>query len=203
MLREARRSQEPEELWDAGSDEWTQERDAGESDKKLEILVQFFPGLMCSLARGAFVLPSSAAVTQAPLCLEQSPDGEETITECLGRGLPSVGGPVGGDEALPAGVSLLAHALGEMLAQLELKPEVFSLGPTSRAIAKAMTELPTVETRTGVGVVLVDRTLDLVRACSCVHVLEWRFEESWYAAKGDVLFRGCATQSLQTSTTLG
>lgn len=166
-LREARQSQELEDSWEADKDEWAEERDAAENKDELEISVRFFPGLFCSLAPGAFVLPAAAAVTQAPFSSERNPEGEVTAAECLGRGLPSVGGALGGVEALPAGVSLLAHGLGELLAQLDLKPELFSLGPTSQAVAKAMTELPTVETRSSVGVVLVDRTLDLVRARLC------------------------------------
>lgn len=158
-LREARQSQEG---WESENEYWEGKDDSQENIGGLDIQVRFFPGLFCALAPGVFVLPSSAAVTQAPVSDPSPEEGKGGAAECLGRGLPVVGRSVGADEALPPGVPLLAHWLGEMLTQLGLKPELFSLGPTSRAVAKAMSELPTVETRGSAGVVIVDRTLDLV-----------------------------------------
>jgi hypothetical protein len=158
-LREARQSQEG---WESENENWEGKDETQENTGGLDIQVRFFPGLFCALAPGVFVLPSLAAVTQAQISDPSPEEGKGGAAECLGRGLPAIGRSVGADEALPPGVPLLAHWLGEMLTQLGLKPELFSLGPTSRAVAKAMSELPTVEARGSAGVVIVDRTLDLV-----------------------------------------
>ncbi|KAL2635197.1 hypothetical protein R1flu_006676 [Riccia fluitans] len=121
-----------------------------------DIEIKFFPMMICSFTNSLFVLPSGGAVAQAPLSSYQD-------AYALSRGLPGVDV----EEPVPAGAVLLAHCLQHVVAQLDLKPEIFTLGPLANVVGKMMAGLPTPSdgaghTRQPVGLVLIDRTLDIV-----------------------------------------
>ncbi|KAL3692631.1 hypothetical protein R1sor_006282 [Riccia sorocarpa] len=121
-----------------------------------DIEIKFFPVMICSFTKSLFVLPSGGAVAQAPLSSYQD-------AYAVSRGLPGVEV----EEPGPAGAVLLAHCLQHVVAQLDLKPEIFTLGPLANVVGKAMAGLPTPSDGVGhsrrpVGLVLIDRTLDIV-----------------------------------------
>ncbi|CAM6014712.1 unnamed protein product [Sphagnum balticum] len=135
----------------------------GRPGLRLSITVEHLPMMLCPLTKGVFVLPSGSAEAEAPL-------SDNRPNSSLGPGLPAIdtGVPLDGDDYIPSGATLLAHMLQHFTAQLELKVEVFSLGPLAQIVGKMVTGLASpIATEHGAqkrsaGLLLVDRSLDLI-----------------------------------------
>ncbi|KAJ7549057.1 hypothetical protein O6H91_07G038400 [Diphasiastrum complanatum] len=148
-------------LWAPESNEDRDSRAASEKKKSPTIQVYYIPLILCPLTPKIFVLPSGAAIAEAPLL--DSPDYS------LGPGLPGIdiGVPIDGEEHIPPGAILLAFFLQHLGSQLDLKFEVFTLGRLARAVGKFMIELPNLpegggHTKRPAGLVIIDRSLDLI-----------------------------------------
>ncbi|KAG6552592.1 hypothetical protein Mapa_005792 [Marchantia paleacea] len=129
------------------------------------IELKHFPMMICSFTKSLFVLPSGGAVAQGPLSSYQD-------TYAVSQGLPGVDiSATAGEEHIPAGATLLAHCLQHVSAQLDLKPEIFTLGPLAHAVGKVMAGLPSPPDSLGhhrrpAGLIFIDRTLDIVTPTS-------------------------------------
>lgn len=127
----------------------------------LIIEVKHFPMIFCPLTSTAFVFPSGGALAQAPL--------SDEIHKGIGPGLPGIdaGVVIGDDDNIPIGGTLLAHFLQHLAGQLDLKLDIFTLGPLSHYVGKILTQFSGVtdvsgRTRRSAGILLIDRTLDLI-----------------------------------------
>ncbi|XP_077224137.1 vesicle docking protein isoform X3 [Tasmannia lanceolata] len=131
---------------------------------RLVVSVQHFPMILCPLSPRVFVLPSEGAISEA--CL--SNDHEDALSPGLpsmNTGLPSDG------EDTPPGATLTAHFLYHMAAKMDLKMEIFSLGDLSKTIGKILTDMSSLydvgrRNKRSAGLLLIDRTLDLITPCS-------------------------------------
>ncbi|XP_042494787.1 sec1 family domain-containing protein MIP3 isoform X1 [Macadamia integrifolia] len=130
--------------------------------KKLDVCVRHFPMVMCPLSPRVFALPSEGTVAEACLSTEHE--------DSLSPGLPpiSTGLPPDGDET-PPGATLTAEFLYHLAAKMDLKMEIFSLGDLSKTIGKIMTNMSSLydvgRRKRSAGLLLVDRTLDLITPC--------------------------------------
>ncbi|KAJ1696569.1 hypothetical protein LUZ63_005081 [Rhynchospora breviuscula] len=131
---------------------------------QLSVSVQHLPMVICPVSSRVFVLPSEGTMTE--LCLSN-----EESEESLGRGLPAVssGQNLDGDDA-PSGITLTAHFLYYLADKMDLKLEIFSLGDTSKSIGKTMMDMSSLydvsrRTKRSAGLLLVDRTVDLLSPC--------------------------------------
>ncbi|GBG82681.1 hypothetical protein CBR_g35046 [Chara braunii] len=138
----------------------------------VDIRVQFFPNLFCALTPRVFVFPATGAMGEAAMSGVAGAGVGDHGSHCLSPALPAidVGLPIDIDENLPPGVSLVAHGLSDMMNLLDLKPEIFCLGPTAHAVARVISGLqPRLDqlgnSRRQAAVILVDRTLDLISPC--------------------------------------
>eukprot|EP00887_Chlorella_sp_A99_P001780 scaffold19.g1780.t1 len=152
------------------------------------VAVQHLPLLVCPVTPAAFVLPAGSAAAALPR-LGPWPAGWDTA---LPRGAGSdsddeggpqqasaarrrASGPAAGQQAAPAatgggtaGLALLAHVLTQAAAQLDLRLEAFSCGPTAAAVAKHLAFVPPAAAPGGAepsetaALVLVDRACDLL-----------------------------------------
>lgn len=139
---------------------------AGHKDDKgsrLAVFVHHFPCILCPLSPRAFVLPSEGSLAEA--CLQHG-------HECsISQGLPplSTGVPLDGDD-IPPGAILTAHFIYHLAAKMDLKMEIFSLGDLSKSVGKVLTDMSSLydvgRRKTSAGLLLVDRTLDLLTPCS-------------------------------------
>ncbi|XWS41127.1 hypothetical protein CRYUN_Cryun17cG0053400 [Craigia yunnanensis] len=129
---------------------------------KLIVSVHHFPMILCPFSSRVFVLPSEGSVAKACLSSEHK--------YSLSAGLPSfsTGLPSDGDEVPPA-ATLTAHFLYHLAAKMELKMEIFSLGDLSKTIGKILTDMSSLydvgRRKRTVGLLLIDRTLDLLTPC--------------------------------------
>lgn len=139
---------------------------AGHKDDKgsrLAVFVHHFPCILCPLSPRAFVLPSEGSLAEA--CLQH---GHEYS---ISQGLPplSTGVPLDGDD-IPPGAILTAHFIYHLAAKMDLKMEIFSLGDLSKSVGKVLTDMSSLydvgRRKTSAGLLLVDRTLDLLTPCS-------------------------------------
>ncbi|KAG0568011.1 hypothetical protein KC19_7G179400 [Ceratodon purpureus] len=143
-----------------GSFSWSGSR---EKPDDLELIVRHAPLLMCALTPNLFVLPSGGAEAEAPL-------SDHKTGPSLGPGLPAIdtGVVFDVDDRIPSGASLVGHFLQQLTAQLDLKVDVFSLGPLSHLVGNLVTDLSSSivldhgSQRKSAGLLLVDRSLDLV-----------------------------------------
>ncbi|GMI99324.1 MAG2-interacting protein 3 [Hibiscus trionum] len=129
---------------------------------KLVVSVHHFPMILCPFSPRVFVLPSEGSIAEACLSAEH----EDSIS----AGLPSLstGLPSDGDEVPPA-AALTAHFLYHLVAKMDLKMEIFSLGDLSKTIGKILTDMSSLydvgRRKRTVGLLLIDRTLDLLTPC--------------------------------------
>lgn len=136
---------------------------AEDRSKRLLVSVHHFPMIMCPLSPRVFVLPSEGTVAEA--CL--SNDNEDSLSP----GLPSIctGLPSDGED-IPPGVTLTAHFLYHLATKMDLKMEIFSLGDTSKIIGNMLTDMSSLydvgrRNKRSAGLLLIDRTLDLLTPC--------------------------------------
>ncbi|KAG4128129.1 hypothetical protein ERO13_D09G003000v2 [Gossypium hirsutum] len=126
------------------------------------VSVHHFPMILSPISPRVFVLPSEGSIAEA--CL--SSEHEDSIS----AGLPSLstGLPSDVDEVPPA-ATLTAHFLYHLAAKMDLKMEIFSLGDLSKTIGKILTDMSSLydvgRRKRTVGLLLIDRTLDLLTPC--------------------------------------
>lgn len=129
---------------------------------RLVVSVHHFPMIICPFSPRAFVLPSEGTVSEAFLSAE--------CEDSLSPGLPplSTGSPSDADE-VPSGATLTAHFLYQLAAKMDLKMEIFSLGDLSKTVGKILTDMSSLydvgRRKRSAGLLLIDRTLDLLTPC--------------------------------------
>ncbi|KAA8524230.1 hypothetical protein F0562_010653 [Nyssa sinensis] len=130
--------------------------------QKLVVSVQHFPLILCPFSPRVFVLPSEGSVAEACLSTQHE--------DSLSPGLPplSTGSPSDGDDVAP-GVTLTAQFLYHLAAKMDLKMEIFSLGDLSKTVGKLLTDMSSLydvgRRKRSAGLLLIDRTLDLLTPC--------------------------------------
>ncbi|KAI4319742.1 hypothetical protein MLD38_033306 [Melastoma candidum] len=129
---------------------------------KLVVSVRHFPCIVCPITPRAFILPSEGSVSEAYL---------STFNEnSLSQGLPplSRGSSFDGEDSLP-GAILTAHFLYHLATMMDLKLEIFSLGDLSKSIGKMLTDMSSLydvgRRKKSAGLLIIDRTLDLLTPC--------------------------------------
>ncbi|KAL0665940.1 hypothetical protein Bca4012_028644 [Brassica carinata] len=128
----------------------------------LVVSVHHFPLIICPFTPRAFVLPSQGSVAEASLSRQHE--------DSLSFGLPPIStGSMSDTDDVPPGATLTAHFLYQLALKMELKLEIFSLGDVSKNVGKIMTDMSSLydvgcRKRTA-GLLLVDRTLDLITPC--------------------------------------
>ncbi|KAH0456618.1 hypothetical protein IEQ34_014525 [Dendrobium chrysotoxum] len=133
------------------------------SSTRLQVSVHHYPMLLCPVSARVFVFPSEGAVAEA--CLSNNNESS------LSPGLPSICTGVASDsEDVPPGATLTAHFLYNLATKMDLKMEIFSLGDTSKVIGKMLQDMSSLydvgrRNRRSAGLLLVDRTLDLLTPC--------------------------------------
>ncbi|KAL6141184.1 hypothetical protein ACLB2K_059474 [Fragaria x ananassa] len=133
-----------------------------EVGQNLVVSVRHFPMIMCPLSPRVFVLPSEGSVAEAYLSAKHE--------DALSPGLPSLstGLPSDGDD-IPPGATLTANFLYHFAAKMDLKMEIFSLGDLSKTVGKMLTDMSSLydvgRRKRSAGLLLVDRTLDLLTPC--------------------------------------
>ncbi|GFZ09305.1 hypothetical protein Acr_20g0011130 [Actinidia rufa] len=89
----------------------------------------------------------------------------------LSPGLPplSTGSPPDSEDVLP-GATLTAQFLYHLAAKMDLKMEIYSLGDLSKTVGKLLTDMSSLydvgRRKRSAGLLLIDRTLDLLTPCS-------------------------------------
>uniref|UniRef100_A0A0E0MCW0 Sec1 family domain-containing protein MIP3 n=1 Tax=Oryza punctata TaxID=4537 RepID=A0A0E0MCW0_ORYPU len=130
--------------------------------KRLSVTVTHFPMIFSPISSRTFVLPSEG--TMAESCLSNHHE------DSLSPGLPpiSTGRSFDGDE-IPPGVTLTAQFLYHLASKMDLKLDIFSLGDTSKVIGKLMMDMSSLydvgRNKRSAGLLIVDRTLDLLTPC--------------------------------------
>ncbi|OIS99059.1 PREDICTED: sec1 family domain-containing protein MIP3 [Nicotiana attenuata] len=130
--------------------------------KKLKVSVHHFPLVLCPFSPRFFVLPSEGSVAEAYLSTEHD--------NSMSFGLPpiSTGTPADGED-VPPGAILTAQFLYHLAAKMDLKLEIFSLGDISKTVGKLLTDMSSLydvgRRKRSAGLLLVDRTLDLLTPC--------------------------------------
>ncbi|CAJ2645790.1 unnamed protein product [Trifolium pratense] len=129
---------------------------------KLAISVHHFPMILCPISPRAFVLPSEGLVAESYLSAEH----EDSISP----GLPPLStGLVSDTDDVPPGATLTAHFLYHLAAKMDLKMEIFSLGDMSKTVGKILTDMSSLydigRRKRSAGLLLIDRTLDLLTPC--------------------------------------
>ncbi|PIA37860.1 hypothetical protein AQUCO_02900006v1 [Aquilegia coerulea] len=129
---------------------------------RLAVSVHHFPMVLCPLSPKIFVLPSEGTVAEA--CLSNQHE------DSLSAGLPPIssGSPFDGEDT-PSGAIFTAHFLYHLAAKMDLKLEIFSLGNLSKTIGKMLIDMSSLydvgRRKRSAGLLLVDRTLDLITTC--------------------------------------
>ncbi|XP_050935738.1 sec1 family domain-containing protein MIP3 [Cucumis melo] len=130
--------------------------------QKLVVSVHHFPMILCPFSPRVFVLPSEGLIAEACLSAES--------VDSLSPGLPPLytGMPPDGDD-IPPGATLTAHFLYHFAAKMDLKMEIFSIGDLSKTVGKMLTDMSSLydvgRRKKSAGLLLVDRTLDLLTPC--------------------------------------
>ncbi|KAK6134324.1 hypothetical protein DH2020_031947 [Rehmannia glutinosa] len=133
-----------------------------EDVQKLLVSVHHFPLILCPFSPRVFVLPSEGSVAEASLCAEH----ENSISS----GLPplSTGKPADTEDISP-GATLTAQFLYHLALKMDLKLEIFSLGDLSKNVGKLLTDMSSLydvgRRKRPAGLLLIDRTLDLLTPC--------------------------------------
>nr|GMD36747.1 sec1 family domain-containing protein MIP3 [Ipomoea batatas] len=145
-----------------GSEKDTVMGKASALGSKLVVSVHHFPLVLCPFSPRFFVLPSEGSVAEAYLSTEQ----ENSIS----RGLPpiSTGIPPDGED-IPPGATLTAQFLYHLATKMDLKLEIFSLGDFSKTVGKLLTDMSSLydvgRRKRSAGLLIIDRTLDLLTPC--------------------------------------
>lgn len=134
----------------------------GDVRKKLVVSVHHFPMILCPLTPRVFVLPSEGSVAEAYISSEH----ENSVS----AGLPSMNTETPGDsEDISPGATLTAQFLYHLAGQMDLKLEIFSLGNISKTVGKLLMDMSSLydvgRRKRSAGLLLVDRTLDLLTPC--------------------------------------
>lgn len=130
--------------------------------QKLVVSVHHFPLILCPLSPRVFVLPSEGSTAEASLSAQH----ESSIS----YGLPplSTGKLADAEDASP-GANLTAQFLYHLALKMDLKLEIFSLGDLSKNVGKLLTDMSSLydvgRRKRSAGLLLVDRTLDLLTPC--------------------------------------
>lgn len=129
---------------------------------ELVVSVHHFPMILCPISPKAFVLPSEGLVAESYLSAKH----EDSITP----GLPPFStGLISDTDDVPPGATLTAHFLYHLAAKMDLKMEIFSLGDMSKTVGKILTDMSSLydigRRKRSVGLLLIDRTLDLLTPC--------------------------------------
>lgn len=130
--------------------------------QKLAVSVHHFPLILCPFSPRVFVLPSEGCVAEASL----SAENENSISS----GLPplSTGKLADADDVCP-GATLTAQFLYHLALKMDLKLEIFSLGDLSKNVGKLLTDMSSLydvgRRKRSAGLLLIDRTLDLLTPC--------------------------------------
>lgn len=129
---------------------------------KLVVSVHHFPMIFCPISPRVFVLPSEGLVAEAYLSVNH----EDSISP----GLPPLStGMLSDADDVPSGATLTAHFLYHLAAKMDLKMEIFSLGDISKTVGKIMTDMSSLydvgRRKRSAGLLLIDRTLDLLTPC--------------------------------------
>ncbi|XP_071736208.1 sec1 family domain-containing protein MIP3-like isoform X2 [Rutidosis leptorrhynchoides] len=130
---------------------------------KLFVRVHHFPLIICPFSPKFFVLPSEGSIAEAYL----SPSEQDN---CISSGLPplSTGTFLDGED-VPAGVALTAQFLYHLTTKMDLKLEIFSLGDLSKTVGKLITDMSSLydvgRRKRSAGLLLIDRTVDLLTPC--------------------------------------
>ncbi|KAM6546637.1 hypothetical protein CsatB_027373 [Cannabis sativa] len=130
--------------------------------QKLLVSVHHFPMILCPLSPRVFVLPSEGSMAEACLSVEHA--------DAFSPGLPplSTGSSFDGDDT-PPGATLTANFLYHLAAKMDLKMEIYSLGDLSNTVGKMLTDMSSLydvgRRRRSAGLLLIDRTLDLLTPC--------------------------------------
>ncbi|XP_051125610.1 sec1 family domain-containing protein MIP3 isoform X2 [Andrographis paniculata] len=130
--------------------------------QKLKISVHHFPLILCPLSPRVFVLPSEGSVAEASLSTEH----ESSIS----YGLPPLStGHLMDTEDVTPGATLTAQFLYHFALKMDLKLEIFSLGDLSKNVGKLLTDMSSLydvgRRKRSAGLLLIDRTLDLLTPC--------------------------------------
>ncbi|KAM5578349.1 sec1 family domain-containing protein MIP3 [Rosa sericea] len=133
-----------------------------EVGKNLVVSVRHFPMIMCPFSPRVFVLPSEGSVAEAYLSAKHE--------DALSPGLPSLStGLLSDGDDIPPGATLTANFLYHFAAKMDLKMEIFSLGDLSKTVGKMLTDMSSLydvgRRKRSAGLLLVDRTLDLLTPC--------------------------------------
>ncbi|KAL8228322.1 hypothetical protein R6Q57_015906 [Mikania cordata] len=134
----------------------------GHIGQKLIASVHHFPLIICPFSPKFFVLPSEGSISESYLSVEH----ENSISS----GLPPLSTATFHDgEDVPAGVALTAQFLYHLTTKMDLKLEIFSLGDLSRTIGKLITDMSSLydvgRRKRSAGLLLIDRTVDLLTPC--------------------------------------
>ncbi|KAK9143479.1 hypothetical protein Syun_012879 [Stephania yunnanensis] len=125
------------------------------------VSIHHFPMVLCPLSPKVFVLPSEGTVAEACLSIGQS--------HSISQGLPPISTGMTFDEDTPPGATLTAHFLYHLAAKMDLKVEIFSLGDLSKTIGKMLMDMSSLydvgRRKRSAGLLLIDRTLDLLTPC--------------------------------------
>lgn len=130
--------------------------------KKLKVSVHHFPLVLCPFSPRFFVLPSEGSVAEAYLSAEHD--------NSISLGLPPIStGTTADGEDVPPGATLTAQFLYHLVAKMDLKLEIFSLGDISKTVGKLLTDMSSLydvgRRKRSAGLLLIDRTLDLLTPC--------------------------------------
>ncbi|KAM7259648.1 hypothetical protein ACFE04_015389 [Oxalis oulophora] len=130
--------------------------------KDLVVSVHHFPMILLPLSPRVFVLPSEGSVAEAYLSAENE--------DSFSPGLPSLStGTLCDGDDIPPGATLTAHFLYHLAAKMDLKMEIFSLGDSAKTVGKMLTDMSSLydvgRRKRSAGLLLVDRTLDLLTPC--------------------------------------
>ncbi|XAR49536.1 hypothetical protein NMG60_11032773 [Bertholletia excelsa] len=153
---------------DAGSVERDSYKDgsiyhAEDVGQKIMVTVHHFPMILCPFSPRVFVLPSEGSVAEAYLSRQHD--------NSLSPGLPplSTDSSSDGDDVVP-GATLTAQFLYHLAAKMDLKMEIYSLGDLSKTVGKLLTNMSSLydvgRRKRSAGLLLIDRTLDLLTPCS-------------------------------------
>nr|KYP67757.1 Sec1 family domain-containing protein 2 [Cajanus cajan] len=88
----------------------------------------------------------------------------------ISPGLPPLStGMLSDADDVPSGATLTAHFLYHLAAKMDLKMEIFSLGDISKTVGKLLTDMSSLydvgRRKRSAGLLLIDRTLDLLTPC--------------------------------------
>lgn len=130
--------------------------------KKLKVSVHHFPLVLCPFSPRFFVLPSEGSVAEAYLSAEHN--------NSISLGLPPIStGTTADGEDVPPGATLTAQFLYHLVAKMDLKLEIFSLGDISKTVGKLLTDMSSLydvgRRKRSAGLLLIDRTLDVLTPC--------------------------------------